>query len=384
MARAATKTKETARRGPSAAMPDEIPKGSLKAILAQDGINKTNQLLMVAPEHLRVIPGFNPRIHEVDQYRTDAAELVDSIRNEGFYLDKPIAGYIGKEGDEDVIYITDGHRRYEAVETLRLEGIEIASLPVVLKPAETDMAKLTIATVRSNTGRRLTFFENAIVVRRLSKHAGMSSAEIGSALGFTERAVEDFFILIEAPKKVRDFVKMERIAGTEAVRILRKLKNPEQAAAKIEEMVKAAEVRGKGKATRKDSGDAPVKGRKPKLVAEPGEDEGEEEVTSAKRPIKEKDTVTLTVNFVGHVGDEVPITDIRNFKNLFANQDWFKLDDDRPNLVIIQEDVKFVAYLTLPREAAEAAAEEEAEDEGDEGEEDETIEDERQSELADL
>lgn len=382
MARAATKVKETAKRGPSATMPDEITKGSLKTILSQDGINKTTQLLMVAPELLRVIPGFNPRIHEVDQYRTDAAELVDSIRNEGFYPDKPIAGYLGKDGDEDVIFITDGHRRYEAVETLRAEGIEIAALPVVLKPAETDMAKLTIATVRSNTGRRLTFFENAIVVRRLSKHAGMSAAEIGSALGFTERAVEDFFILIEAPKKVRDFVKMERIAGTEAVRIMRKLKNPEQAAAKIEEMVKAAEKRGKGKATRKDSGDAPVKGRKPKLVspAPEGEEEGEGdegEVTSIR---KEKDTVTLTVNFVGHAGEEVPITDIRNFKNLFANQDWFKLDDDRPNLVIIQEDVKFVAYLTLPRETAETGAEED----DDEGEDEEGIEDERQAELADL
>lgn len=397
MAKAATKPKETtARKGPSATMP-EVVKGNLKAVLGRDGVSRAtqaNQILMVPPSTLRIIPGFNPRIHELKTYEEDAKELIDSIRNEGFYGDKPIAGYVGKDGDEDVIYITDGHRRYEAVESLRAEGVDIPLIPVVLKPAETDMARLTISTVRSNTGRRLTFFENAIVVRRLLKH-GMSKAEIAKALGFTERAVDDFFTLIEAPKKVRDFVKMERISGTEAVRILRKkecVKDPDKATTKITEMVEAAAKKGKEKATREESGDAPIK----RSTKNAGKDDESGEVTSAKKPARKKGYVTLSVNFKADVGDEIPVSDIRNFKNLFADQGWYRLDDDRPNLVIILEEVEFVGYLTRPR-AQEAPAqkevpddedEAEAEAEGEEGEgEEEPIvitEDERQAALADL
>jgi ParB family transcriptional regulator, chromosome partitioning protein len=395
MAKAATKAKETAaRKGPSATMP-EIVKGSLKAVLGQEGVNKTNQLLMVSPTVLRIIPGFNPRIHELDKYKEDAEELKDSIRNEGFYADKPIAGYVGKDGEEDVIFITDGHRRFEAVESLRAEGVEINTLPVVLKPAETDIARLTISTVRSNTGRRLTFFENAIVVRRLLKH-GMSKAEIAKALGFTERAVEDFFIMIEAPKKVRDLVKMERVSGTEAVRILRKFKEPEKATEKLLDMVAKAEAKGKKKATREESGDAPVKAKTRGAAAAADEgDEASGEVTSARKPARKKGFVTLSVAFKGNPGDEVPIADIRNFKNLFADQGWYKLDDDRPNLVIITEEVEFVGYITRPRAAAAPEAKEVADDEdenegGEEGEDENTEEgveepeDERQAALADL
>jgi len=228
----------------------------------------------------------------------------------------------------------------------------------------------------------------------------MSKAEIAKALGFTERAVEDFFTMIEAPKKVRDLVKMERVSGTEAVRIIRKFKDPEKATEKLLEMVAKAEARGKQKATREDSGDAPIKGgRKKRGQADAGEEneDGTREVTSAKKPRGQKGRVTLTVNFKANPGEEVPIADIRNFKNLFLDQGWYRLDDDRPNLVIITEEVEFVAYLTRPRAAAapdqkeiEGDEEDETEPEGEEseeegGEEDEEEgEDERQAALADL
>lgn len=406
-----------AANAPSAVMPT-LTKGNIKSALGQEGISKSNQLIMVAPSLLRVIPGFNPRIHELSSYQTDMETLKSSIRSEGYQMDKPIAAYVAKDdAGADALFIIDGHRRFEAVQALIQEGVEIASIPVVLKPAETDIVKLTVATVRENIGRKLTFFEHTIIVRRLLKH-GKSREQIAELLGVTEQAVQDWFELIEAPKKIRDFVKLERIVGTEALRILRKHtpkkkgkkeiskedldKAGEAATKEIEGMIANAEQRkGPGaKATRKDSGDAPVKRKQ----AEKDDDgEGDElpngEVTSTKKPKGGKGRLVNAVSWQAAAGDEFPLSDVRNFKNLFGDQDWFRLDEDRPHIGIATEDVQFIGYIVRPRktdapEQKEVAPGEpdpteggEEEGDGDEPESDEgegQTADERQEELADL
>jgi ParB/RepB/Spo0J family partition protein len=391
-----------AANAPSAVMPT-LTKGSIKSALGQEGISKSNQLVMVAPGLLRVIPGFNPRIHELSSYQTDMETLKSSIRSEGYQMDKPIAAYVAKDdAGADALFIIDGHRRYEAVQALVQEGMEIPAIPVVLKPAETDIVKLTVATVRENIGRKLTFFEHTIIVRRLLKH-GKSREQIAELLGVTEQAVQDWFELIEAPKKIRDFVKMERIVGTEALRILRKHlpkkkgkkeatkeqleKAGEDAVREIEGMIANAEDRkGPGaKATRKDSGDAPVK-RKQAEQPEKGEDDlPQGEVTSTKKPKGGKNRLVNAVSWSAAAGDEFPLADIRNFKNLFGDQDWFKLDEDRPHIGIATEDVQFIGYIVRPRKTDAPEQKEVApteDDEGDEGD-DEPESEEDKSEAAD-
>jgi ParB/RepB/Spo0J family partition protein len=400
-----------AANAPSAVMPT-LTKGNIKSALGQEGISRSNQLIMVAPSLLRVIPGFNPRIHELSSYQTDMETLKSSIRSEGYQMDKPIAAYVAKDdAGQDALFIIDGHRRFEAVQALIQEGFEIASIPVVLKPAETDIVKLTVATVRENIGRKLTFFEHTIIVRRLLKH-GKSREQIAELLGVTEQAVQDWFELIEAPKKIRDLVKMERIVGTEALRILRKHtpkkkgkkeitkedldKAGEAAIKEIEGMIANAEKRkGPGaRATRKDSGDAPIK-RKQVEKDEGGD--GDElpigEVTATKKPKAGRNRLINAVSWQAAAGDEFPLADIRNFKNLFGDTDWFREDDDRPHIGIALEDVQFIGYIVRPRktdapeqkEVAPGEPESDVEpDEPDELDELEPTADERQEELADL
>ena len=83
------------------------------------------------------------------------------------------------------------------------------------------------------------------------KDAGldMTKEEIAAALGRTARHVDNLFVLAKANQTVKKAVASGKIAGAEAVKLLRK--DAATAAAKIAEAVKKAEEKGKAKATPK-------------------------------------------------------------------------------------------------------------------------------------
>lgn len=378
-------------------------KGSAKGVTDLDGVTRnTTALLMVNPELIRPIKGFNPRIHEAKDagtgksYAAELEELKNSIQSEGFFLDKPISGYPGVEDGENVVYIIDGHRRMEAVQALLDEGMEIGSVPVVLSPANTDPIKLVIQNVKKNLNRRFTFFETSFQVARLLG-IGKSKADIVELMGLTEVAVQDCLDFIESvPKPIREHVKLGRISGTEALRICRQniyKNNPDKAVAKIEEMIEKAESEGRSKASRKDDLDsAPVKatrgrprGSSSSRAPADDEDDDNDSVTTdvqwtkfpEPRPMPGRKLLT-PVRFIANEGDEFGIADIRNFKNLFGDLEWFRLDEDRPQIGIALVDVEFVAYMVVPADALETGMgpedPEDEEEEDEEGEEDEAEE----------
>jgi ParB family chromosome partitioning protein len=98
-----------------------LEKGRMKAITEAATGKSTEYVVRV--DQLRTIPGFNVRVRETDDYRQHLDALKQSIRENGFYANKPLAGYIGKEGDDDVIYVTDGHTRLEAVQEINAEAL---------------------------------------------------------------------------------------------------------------------------------------------------------------------------------------------------------------------------------------------------------------------
>jgi hypothetical protein len=69
------------------------------------------------------------------------------------------------------------------------------------------------------------------------------------------------------------------------------------------------------------------------------------------RPMPGRKLLT-PVRFIASEGDEFSIADIRNFKNLFGDLEWFRLDEDRPQIGIALVDVEFVAYMVVPADAA--------------------------------
>lgn len=245
---------------PAVDLPLVLEAGKMKAVTSVATEKGTEY--MVPVQQLRVLPGFNVRVRETEDYRAHLESLKQSIRENGFYANKPIAGFVGKDGEDDVIYITDGHTRLEAVNEINDEDVdgkdEIATLPIILKPATSNIADLTIALVQDNSGRPLTPYEMGIVVKRL---AGMKDGEgnaiytkgdIARKLSVTERYIDDLYILVDAPAKVRTAVLEGSVSSTLAIQELRK--NPKKAEERLIKAVEGAKAAGKTKATKKDLG----------------------------------------------------------------------------------------------------------------------------------
>jgi hypothetical protein len=287
----------------------------------------------------------------------------------------------------------------EAVQALLDSGVEIGSVPVILSPANTDPIKLVIQNVKKNLNRRFTFFETSFQVMRLLG-IGKSKADIVELMGLTDVAVLDF--INDVPKPIREHVKLGRISGTEALRICRQpiyRKDQDKAIAKVEEMIEKAESEGRSKASRKDDPDSePVKslsgrGRgRPRGKAgtrvEPDDNEDDDEITEdlqwtkfpEPRPMPGRKLLS-PVRFLASEGDEFSIADIRNFKNLFGDLEWFRLDEDRPQIGIALVDVEFVAYMVVPSDALESDTGPEDPEEDEEEDEPDDLEDEDEAEL---
>lgn len=232
--------------------------GKQKAITAAASGKSTEYVVKV--DQLRLIPNFNVRVRETDDYRQHLEALKQSIRENGFYPNKPLGGYIGKDGEEDVIYVTDGHTRLEAVQEINDEAVDegdlyIEGLPVVLKAADSTIADLTIALVQDNSGRPLTPYEMGIVVQRLASMKNdadeplFSKADIARKLSVTERYIDDLNVLTSAPAKVRNAVLEGSVASTLAIQELRR--DPKKAEERLLAAVTKAKASGKSKATKK-------------------------------------------------------------------------------------------------------------------------------------
>lgn len=222
----------------------EFEQGSVKK--ATQGISSAD-LWKCPIDRLTVAEGFNVRDKD-DAYWQRVEAIKHSIIENGYMADKPIAGYVANDGEADIIIITDGHTRYDAVLKAREEGHEINEVPVVTKPRGTSMEDLTIALVTSNSGEKLKPLEVAKVCKRLIGY-GMDENEIARRLGYTRAYVLQMLDLLAAPKAVRDMVSSGKVSATLASQTIKK--HGKQAAKVLSDGVKTAEAKGKTKVTAK-------------------------------------------------------------------------------------------------------------------------------------
>lgn len=213
---------------------------------------------------IKLIPGFNVRVDGPD-YRAHRDMLADLIRAKGYDETKPLAGYVAKEGEDTVIYVTDGHTRLDAVNTINADdsNMMIDKLPVIVRTEAPSLSDLTAALHTNNTGRPLTPFELGVVVKRLLKEDGAEKATTAATLGVTTRYLDDVLLLVNSPKEVRTAVLQGEVSSTMAIQQLRKAgDNPAKAAEVITAAVDKAKKAGKSKATTKDTGPKMQKIRK--------------------------------------------------------------------------------------------------------------------------
>lgn len=202
-------------------------------------------------DKLAVLPGFNTRVKD-DEYSERVATIAESIANHGFFDDKPFA--VTMLPGDDTVYVYDGEHRFDAAKSALLDGAEFPDgLPVAWAKDGATVRDLTIHLAHGNNGERMNMVELASIVRRMQA-LGMDNNEIAAALGRTTRHVQNLFVLAAANQTVRKAVASGKIAGAEAVKILRK--DSKTAAAVITERVKQAEEKGKAKATPKTNAPA--------------------------------------------------------------------------------------------------------------------------------
>jgi ParB family transcriptional regulator, chromosome partitioning protein len=216
-------------------------KGAMKTVGAS-----SSDLWKVAIDQLHLLPNFNVRIKDA-AHKAHIRAIADSIKQNGFYQSKPLAGYVASESGENIIYITDGHCRYEAVQLAVKEGAQISQLPIVIAPPGTSIEDLTVGLVQTNSGKPLEPFEIGIVAKRLIGFS-WDISKIASELSFTEKYITDLLLLMGADKRVRDMVQRGEVSAATAIEALHKYKD--KAYEKLQQALDAAKGAGKDKLTR--------------------------------------------------------------------------------------------------------------------------------------
>lgn len=209
--------------GISATLEMNTVAGSVKQGMKE--IGRANDMFMVHPGKLRIKQGFNTRVKD-DVYWAGIAELAESIRKNGFYKDKPLAVIVVKEGGENVAYVVEGGRRYDAsmmvLESLSPEERETFCVPVVAKDRETSELDLTYGLAQGNNAKGFRPYEMAVLVKRLKQVFGQSEAQILERLDgiISASYLTNLLIVAGAPRQIAEMVLNETISVTQAAKIM--------------------------------------------------------------------------------------------------------------------------------------------------------------------
>ena len=220
-------------------------KNELKAAGARD---QREKLWMVPFEKLVILPDFNVREH--DAKREDRIQrYAEDMTANGYLLSKPMEVFVDDQGR---IIVTDGHTRHEAVARARANGAtNLEEIPTVPAPAGTTMKDLTINLNKANDGEKLSPLGQSVLVSRLVKQFGSTTAEAAKELGISPKYSKQLLMLSEAPARIREMIMAGLVSATFAIQALEE--HGENAVEVLEQSLTAAKGRGKKRATKKNS-----------------------------------------------------------------------------------------------------------------------------------
>ena len=93
----------------------------------KDVASGRSDLYRLDPKIIQIKEGWNSREATDPANSSHIAELANSIREVG--VKKPLVCYM----ENDIVYVTDGHCRLQAVMHLIEEGVEIKTVPVMVE-----------------------------------------------------------------------------------------------------------------------------------------------------------------------------------------------------------------------------------------------------------
>jgi ParB-like chromosome segregation protein Spo0J len=158
---------------------------------------------------LVILDGFNCR----DDYG-DLEGLARQIEEHG--VRESLRGY--RNGDQCVI--TDGHRRYKAIQLLASRGVEIARVPFVIEDRKSSDPDYLLTQLLSNSGKPFSALEEAKVVSKLQVY-GWSDQEIAKKSGFELSKVRMLATLDAAPEGMKAQVRAGELTQTAVIEAMR-------------------------------------------------------------------------------------------------------------------------------------------------------------------
>lgn len=224
--------------------------GSVKKGMKE--IGSANDMFMIDPRKVKVWKGFNTRIKD-DVYWEGVTSLATSIKNNGFYKDKPLACMVVNEGGEMVVYVVEGGRRLDAalmrMEWMTPEEADSFRIPAVPKERETSEVDLVYGLAQGNNAVPFRPYEMAILVKRLKQVYGQTNEQIIERLGsmVSPSHLNHLLIVAGAPRKIAELIIEDKLSVTQAVKIMNE--HGSDAIAILEKAEANAKAEGKDKIT---------------------------------------------------------------------------------------------------------------------------------------
>ena len=192
--------------------------------------------MSVSPNNIVVEEGFNVRIDY-----GDLEGLMNSIIANGQI--EPVLGY-KIQGSEQYV-LTDGHRRFKAIQMAIEKGHEIPYVKLI-KTSSNAEDRLFQMVITGVDKKPLTPLEEAETYKRLVA-LGYEAKEIASRVGKSLPHVYNGLKLAEAPKKIKNAIQNGSISATTVTQIIREVGEGEDVVEIIETAITNAQVLPNGK-----------------------------------------------------------------------------------------------------------------------------------------
>lgn len=208
-----------------------------------------SDLYRLDPKLIQIKDGWNSREATDPANANHIAELAASIKEVG--VKKPLVCYM----ENDIVYVTDGHCRLQAVRHLIEAGVEIKTVPVMVEDRFANEADRIFSQIVHNAGKPLTSLEQAKVFKRLVD-LGWAQKDIALKAGITGGRVSQLLELNTLPVILQKYIIEGKASANMVLQTYKKHKcNIDETIMELNGAVRVAEEAGRKRAMPKDAGE---------------------------------------------------------------------------------------------------------------------------------
>lgn len=206
-----------------------------------------SDLYRLDPAIIQIKEGWNSRDATDPANANHIAELASSIKEVG--VKKPLVCYM----ENEIVYVTDGHCRLQAVRHLIEAGVEIKTVPVMVEDRHANEADRIFSQIVHNSGKQLTSLEQAKVFKRLLD-LGWQQKDIAAKAGISGGRVSQLLELLILPAILQKYIIEGKASASMVLNLYKKHKqNVDETILELNGAVKVAQESGRKRAMPKDT-----------------------------------------------------------------------------------------------------------------------------------